>query len=97
MAELDDALAGARGVRVGVADLAGVAEEVLQVLKRNMIGFLSYFCISRKFHQEDYLLHRGSRIINGNIQINDADQAYVMLFRVEETNRLFKQKLATEI
>ena len=34
VAELDDAFAGARGVRVGVADLAGVAKEILQVLKR---------------------------------------------------------------
>jgi len=33
VAELDQAFAGARRVRVGVADLAGVAEEVLQILK----------------------------------------------------------------
>lgn len=32
VAELDQAFAGARRVRVGVADLAGVAEEVLQIL-----------------------------------------------------------------
>jgi hypothetical protein len=38
--KLDEALAGARGVRVGVRDLAGLAEEVLEILKWDEVNVI---------------------------------------------------------